>query len=321
MTATERILNMHDFELGAVDTDCAYFYKKDGSAFTPEERVALQDEFNSIMLEHIKVSIDGYAPAMVVLKTKNRIYTNEKGDVKVKGSALKSSKMLPAIKKFHKRITDGLLGITDESLPDIYHNEVLKLCHGVNSIQDWASKKTISEKTIRSERKTERDIMEAVKGVHWQNGDKIWVYRTNEDKLKLVDSYSSDAPDYNLRKLLSSLANSAKVFDTVVDPSYRKDYGKPTNTRSLNDMARAKILPEKVKKPSVKNSLAEILNLITQEGVKIAFPDQYGQQRFEEFREIANMLLKPKPKPFKDPNAPKKTRKKKEVEVASDELF
>lgn len=302
-------MNKHSFNIAYLDTDAVCITKQDGSPFPPEEQDALLAELNGLFPEHIKFSNDGYAPAMVVLKTKNRIYTTEKGDVKVKGSALKSSKTLPAVKKFHKRITDGLLGFTSETLPDIYRDECIKLGQGVQDIKDWASKKTISEKTIASSRKTERDIMDAVKKVHWQNGDKVWLYRTVDDKLKLVDDYSSDTPDYNLRKLLSSLANSSKVFDTVVNPEYRKDYGKTTNARSFNDMVRAKILPEKSKKPNAKNVLEAILHLLENKSdTELSFKDEYAKERMTEAMDVARSLLVTKPK------TPRKTRVKKELE-------
>lgn len=282
------------FNIAYLDTDALCITKPDGAPFPPEEQSALLAELNSLFPEHIKFSNDGYAPAMVVIKTKNRFYLNEKGDLKVKGSALKSSKTLPSIKKFHRRCMDALLGLSGTTVAEIYREEVIALARGVNSISDWSSKKTISEKTIASKRKTEQDIMDAVRGRHWQNGDKIWVYRTNENKLKLVEDYDPSNPDYALPKLLSSLANASKVFDTVVDNSYRVDFGKVTNARKLNNLVRDRVMPEKKKKPTPKNVLQELLDLISKR--ELQFPDNYAEERFTELVQDAEVVLTPKPK-------------------------
>lgn len=285
----------HDFDICAIDTDCAYFYKKNGEEFTKEERIALRDEFNKILEEHIKVDIDGYAPAMCVIKTKNRVYTNEKGEVKIKGSALKSSKIEPAIKAYQKRCINALLGLSNETL----HHAYINACKELATLTDmklWGGKKTISEKTIRSARTNEKKLMAAMQGTEWQVGDKVFTYFTKDGNLKLVDQFNPAEPDHDLPRLLKKLYNASKVFDTVTETP-RFNYGLSTNAKEYNNLMRKKVLPEKKKKPTVKGVLHDLLTMLEKKDVKVS--DDYADSIWKELLLDAQILIAPQPKKAK----------------------
>lgn len=308
----------YSFNITYLDTDAISFTKPDMSPFSKDEQHALVAEINALLPEHIKFSHDGYMPALVVLKTKNRFYLTEDKKIKIKGSSLRSSKIEPAIAKYHKRCVDALLGLTDEKVPGIYLEECRKLAT-LETVEDWASRKALSEKTFNSTRKNEKSLRDAVSGSGAVVGDRVQVYFDVNNNLKLVEKYDPQNPDHNLPRLLKKLYTSSKLFDTVLpDFKDRVNYGLSTKARAYNDLLRIRLMPEKVKKPSVKNSLQELMDLITKE--KMHASDAYGNERLYEAMAVAQTLLTPKPKTAKDPNTSKKTRKKKEKEP-TDELF
>lgn len=291
-------VNHYSFKIAYLDTDAVCIAKQDGGEFSKDEQKKLLDELNSLFPEHIKFSNDGYFPAMCVIKTKNRVYTNEKGEVKIKGSALKSSKIEPAIKAYQKRCINALLGLSEETL----HHAYINACKELATLKDitlWGGKKTISEKTVSSERTNERRLMEALSGSSWQVGDKVYTYFTVDGNLKLCDKYNPDEPDHDLPRLLKKLYNASKVFDTVTETP-RFNYGLTTNAKEYNNLMRKKVLPEKKKKPTVKNVLHDLLVMLEQKELKVQ--DEYADLKFKELVMDAHILLAP---------APKKPRKEK----------
>jgi DNA polymerase elongation subunit (family B) len=272
----------------------------------------LLKEVNGIMRTGIRFEDDGFFPKFVILKAKNYIMLTPEGKIKLKGSALKSSKMEKGLKDYQGRCIRSLLSLSDESLQDAY----LETCRGLaglKSMLPWASRKTISEKTVSSTRKNEKSLIEALKGVSYQIGDKVDVYFTNDNKLKLVDQYDPENPDHNFRRLLTKVFNSSKVFNSVdTHADLKVNYGLSTKAKAYNDMVRAKVLPVKEKKPSIKNSLQELVILLTNQ--ELICKDAYGADMVQVALETAVELLKPKEKVVKE----KKPRKKKEVEVKNE---
>lgn len=284
-------------------------------------------EVNSIMRDGIRFEDDGFFPRFVILKAKNYILLTPEGKIKLKGSALKSSKMEKGIKDYQARCIRSLVGLSKETLIDAYLDTCASLA-GLKSMLPWASRKTISEKTVKSERKNERKLIAALKGTSYQLGDKFDFYFTSDENLKLVEQYDPLSPDHNLKRLLSKVYNASKVFNAVdVSAGLKVNYGLSTNARKFNDLIRSRVMPEKVKKPTVKLALQEIMGLLSSGDVTIT--DAYSAERLEEVAKMAHELLKSKAKVAKDPNAPKKVkgtsqpRKKKVIEEVIDdsELF
>jgi DNA polymerase elongation subunit (family B) len=192
------------------------------SPFTKEEQYSLVEEINALLPEHIKFSHDGYMPALVVLKTKNRVYLNEEGKIKIKGSALKSSKIEKGIKSFHNRCINSLLSLSDELLLSAYTNVCRDLAT-LSKIDEWTSKKSISAKSVTGSTKMKKDgtyptnkIMDALKGTHYQLGDKFNFYTTIDDKLKLESQYDPAQPDHNFKKLLGKIYTKLLLYSMVL---------------------------------------------------------------------------------------------------------
>jgi hypothetical protein len=282
------------FNITYLDTDAISFTKPDMSPFTKEEQHALVAEINSLLPEHIKFSHDGYMPALVVLKTKNRVYLTEDGKIKIKGSALRSSKIETGVRNFHNRCIRALLSLSDEPLVEAYKN-VCRALATLSSVADWSSKKTISEKTVKSTRKNESKILDALKGTHFQLGDKFSFYTTNVGTLKLEEHYNPDAPDHDLKKLLGKIYRAAAVFDNVsLSLKTRTNYGLSTKAKEFNKVVRKKVLTEKVKKPTPKSVLENLLGMLSDREIYVM--DDYATEEWNKVMADAVLVLTPNPK-------------------------
>jgi DNA polymerase elongation subunit (family B) len=230
------MLKPHDFRLVNLDTDSISFCKKDGSEFTEEEQVSLIDEINSNLPELINFSHDGYFKKLIVVKAKNYIlfkkYTlkdgklvlNPKDTLKLKGSGMKSSRIEPFLKEFMKELIDTLIENRQSDILDIY-NKYIKSVFTITDIKPYSSKRTISPATLASKRPQETKIMDAIAGIHHQMGDKVYLYITADDKLKLVENWNND---HNPIKLCERIYKILKYFELIIDLSTFPMYHKKT---------------------------------------------------------------------------------------------
>ena len=286
-------ITKHNFEIALIDTDSLKF-TNNGEYFTPETRKLLCNELNSIMPKGIVFEDDGYYPIYVVLRSKNYLMLTEDGKIKIRGSALKSSKIEPGIKSFHNRCIRALLSLSDESLVASYTNVCRDLAN-LSSVAEWSSKKTISEKTVKSIRKNESKILDALKGTHFQLGDKFSFYTTNVGTLKLEEHYNPEEPDHDLKKLLGKIYKAAAVFDNVSpELKARTNYGLSTKAKDFNKLMRKAVLPVKEPKPTPKNVLQNLLDLLATHEVEVK--DQYAADEWEKVLENAKTVLLPKEK-------------------------
>mgnify|MGYP001480126335 CR=1 FL=1 len=102
-------LKCSNFSLVNCDTDSIMVCFPDGQFITELQRKQLLSELNSLYPETIRWEDDGYFSKVLILKAKNYILKDEKGKIKIKGSALKSSKTEKAIKEFMMKLVDHLL--------------------------------------------------------------------------------------------------------------------------------------------------------------------------------------------------------------------
>lgn len=100
---------MNNFQITACDTDSIFFKKHDSSFFEKKEREELLNQLNSLMPEKIRWEINDYFPKIITLAAKNYIMVLESGEIKYKGSALKSSKTEPALREFIYKIINVML--------------------------------------------------------------------------------------------------------------------------------------------------------------------------------------------------------------------
>lgn len=208
-------MKTHNFKLVGGDTDSIMFCKKDGAPFSKEEQANLLSEINSLLPKEIKFANDGIFSKVIYAKAKNYVMVDEKGKRKVKGSAFKSSTLEPALKELLMEMVDVIIKSENynQVLIDIYNKHVKKVLT-ITDIMPYAKKATLSPTTFKSERTNETKIIDAIRGSEFTSGDKVYLYTTNENKLKLVSQYSKD---YDLDTYLKKLFNTAQRFKTVMD--------------------------------------------------------------------------------------------------------
>lgn len=210
----------HEFILGPLDTDSISLIKQDGSVFSLEEQNLLMEEINSLLPKFITFANDGYFSKVIVLRAKNYILRDEKGKIKYRGSALKSSKIELALSLFMKEIINALLEDRQQDLFNIY-NTYIKECHNVTDITRWSSKKTLTEKVMSSERTNESKIRDALGSIPMQIGDKFRVYFTKDKTLKLQEYWTNDhSPEQLMARVFSTLTIFKNVINMNQFPKY-----------------------------------------------------------------------------------------------------
>lgn len=202
---------MHDFKVIACDTDSVFFKKKDEAEFTEVEAEKLMSELNSLYPKNIKWELNGIYKKQITAKAKNYIlFDGHK--IKTKGSALKASTKERALKEFIDEIVQAILN-DNTNYTDIY-NKYVKETGNITDIKRWVSRKTISSKTLSSERTNESKIRDAIAGSDYREGDRCYLYFTKDKTLKLVEHFEND---HDRIILLKKLHDTAKIFSTVLD--------------------------------------------------------------------------------------------------------
>ena len=247
----------HCFIIGPTDTDSISFCKRDMSPFSKEEIITLNNEVNKLSPEMIEWEDDGYYDSCLSLKAKN--YVLKKGDkYTIKGSALKSSKLEPALKQFLDDLIKDSLNNEGKNLKDIYESYILEAMRP-NDISRWCKKITVTKPVLESAndpeaRKNEADVWDAIKDKQCQEGDKIYVYPVikeiiQEEKvsakgkvtiknievtgLKCIDDYNNDV---NPMKLIERVYSTACILDNIVDESTFIDYTLVKNKHLLGSI-------------------------------------------------------------------------------------
>jgi len=204
----------HSFTIGPCDTDSFSYGKPDGMKFTNDEINQLSDELASISPEFMEWELDGgingQYETCIALKAKNYILYDGKKTSR-KGSALKSSTKEFAVKEFMNEIIDTMLtGKFDyENIYDTYVREALN----VKEIKRWASKKTISDKVMAAGRTNEQNILSALEGMEFSEGDKIFFFYKKDNNLCAIQNFTGD---YDEMVLVKKLHTTAKVFANIL---------------------------------------------------------------------------------------------------------
>lgn len=212
------------------------FCKQDMSPFSEEEQENLLKEINSLLPKEIKFANDGIFSRVVYLKAKNYVMVDSKGKRKVKGSALKSSTLEPALKQMLAEMVDLLIADKRDELKAVY-NRYLEAAQNITDIRQWATKKTLSPTTFNSERKNETDIVDAIKG-RYSSGDRVYLYTNSEIRetgevykrtglpktkrvkyLCLVEDFDGN---YCKDHYIKRVKDTAKRFETVLGKDFFK---------------------------------------------------------------------------------------------------
>ena len=203
----------HNFKITGGDTDSIMFCKPDMSFFSEKEQAELIDEINNLLPGIIKFANDGVFPRVVYLKSKNYCMIDSKGKRKIKGSSLKSSTLEPDLKVFLNEMLDLIIADKMDQLVPTY-NKYIKLIMNITDIKPWAKKMSLSPTTFKSTRTNETKVVDAIKGSEYGSGDRIYVYPTNDGKLKLAERYNND---HDVDIYLKKLYNTTKRFETIMD--------------------------------------------------------------------------------------------------------
>ncbi len=203
----------HKFIICNGDTDSIMFCKQDMSPFTKQEQNILLEEINNLLPKEIKFANDGIFKKVICLKAKNYIMVDEKGKVKIKGSSLKSATLEPALKQMLGEFINALLEDKQEILVDIYNKYVKIVRDGISDMKPWAKKMMLSPTTFNSQRKNETKVVDAIKGSEYGSGDRIWLYCTPNDELKLVEKYDGK---YCIDTYLEKVFKTTKRFETIL---------------------------------------------------------------------------------------------------------
>lgn len=218
------------FKLVNADTDSIAIC---GSTITINDsnRKELLSYINKLFPSGIKWEDDGLYDSVLVLKAKNYVLKNA-GQVKMKGSALKATLKEKALKEFITRMLDSLLNQDGQTL-SIY-NQYVKEILTLKDITRWSSKKTITDKVMNPQRENEAKVYRALSGSNYVEGDKVYMYFTKDDELKLQENWNGDhCPIRLLEKLHSTLL----VFETVLDVKQFPNYSLKRNQKLLQGCA------------------------------------------------------------------------------------
>lgn len=231
----------HNFIAVGADTDGLAFKKQDEKPFTTEEREALVAELNSYMDELIKWEDDGCYKRQLVIKAKNYVLQDEKGNVKVKGSALKATTKEKALQKFLSEVLDLILKDRKDHIFSLYMKTAEEVVN-LKSIDEWCSKKTVTKAVLNGERTNETRVLEAIGDRDVSEGDKIYVFFKTPTELCLRENFDGT---YCVDTLLGKLYDTLCIFETIIDVSLFPNFSLQRNREliGLEKRERKKISP------------------------------------------------------------------------------
>lgn len=209
----------HDFLIGPTDTDSISFCKADMSKFSNDEIDDLHKEIAGISPEFMEWELDGgnrgQFSTCIAFKAKNYVLhdpTDKPGkQIKIKGSAIKSSKNEKAVKEFQTEVINCILEGRND-FTDIYAKYVKEILSGPD-MKRWSSKKTLSAKTYSSTRANETKLLDAIVGTEYKEGDRVFVFFKKDKSLCLVEHFDGD---FSEEHLLERMHKSSKIFDNVL---------------------------------------------------------------------------------------------------------
>jgi DNA polymerase elongation subunit (family B) len=198
-----------DFQLINVDTDSITITKNKD---LPEEyRNELLANLNSQYPKDIVFTHDGYFQDVIVVAAKNYVLYDGK-KLKIKGSSLKSPGLSLALREFMTSVFWSI--IKKENNYNELYLKYIKEIHTMPDIKRWSTRKTITEKTLNSERANESKIRDAIEGSEYTEGARVWVYFKSDDTLDLAENFKGD---YSKERLLEGLFKAGSRFKLILD--------------------------------------------------------------------------------------------------------
>jgi DNA polymerase, archaea type len=213
-----------------VDTDGLYFTPSPG-VHTPEDEERLLREMSQALPTGISLELDGRYPAMFSYKMKNYALLDERGEVILKGSGLKSRGLEPFLRAWMEEMfalllqgeahkIDALLAKYMEELEQ--HQFDVKMLMKTESLQDALP--TYRDK-VRDKKRNPSALYELAiqSGRSYQPGDQISYYVAGTDKrvkvheaAKLASQWDRHHPDENVPYYKAKLLELYKKFKPFI---------------------------------------------------------------------------------------------------------
>ena len=205
----------------------------DSFSYTTRKKLPVHDfEYDIMMLNslyrpQIKWENDGQYKTVVIVKAKNYVLEDYRGDVKIKGSSLKATMKEPALRQFIDGVIMNLLHGRKDKLYDLYDLYARAISFiSRDNIDQWASKKTITKAVLNPERTNEARVKEALRGRKVEEGDKIFVFFQTPEKLTLVEDFNGN---YDKATLYKKLYKTLEIFSTLIDVDIFPNYSLKRN--------------------------------------------------------------------------------------------
>lgn len=224
------------FELVNADTD-SISITLSGRHLEKSARQDMLNNINTLFPEKIKFEDDGYFEIVIVLKSKNYVLKKKGEKPKYKGSAILASLKEPRLKQFIKDIIKEI-GIERNNYIEVYSGYVREIMN-ITDINEWCTRKTITDKVLTGERSNETKVNDIIKGTDYKEADKIYTFFLPDKTLCLRENFKGE---YCKDTLLKKLYATAKIFDTVIDvKSTFLDYSLKRNKKALEEVLNGKL--------------------------------------------------------------------------------
>lgn len=185
-------------------------------------------DINSLFKDGIKWEDDGYFKKVVVVKAKNYVLFDGK-TVKIKGQALKGTGKEKALTDFMSCVIMLLLTGKRDHIYEEYRNLAMSI-KGNWDVNEWNMKKTVTKAVLNPGRKQEQKVFDAIRDIHYQEGDKVYLYVKDEDTLQLVQDFDGE---YHKDAYFKKLHDTLSIFGTLLDPTLFPNYKTGRNRNLL----------------------------------------------------------------------------------------
>lgn len=209
-----------------VNADTDSFSYTTGGAITSDVFKLHISQLNRPYMGKIRWEDDGQYKKVLIVKAKNYVLDDGK-ELKIKGSSLKATMKEPALKEFINGVIYYLIKERKDQIYDYYMDYVNSICNiSSGEISEWCSKKTITKAVLKPERTNEQRIKEAIGQKEVNEGDKIFVFFEECDKLCLVENFNGK---YCRKTLHKKLFKTLEIFSTLLDVSIFPNYALKRN--------------------------------------------------------------------------------------------
>jgi DNA polymerase I len=228
-----------------IDTDGIYFVPPEGVK-TEQEEKALVEHLNESLPEGIEVGMDGRYKAMFSYKRKNYALLEEKDELMIKGSALRSRGMEKYLREFLSEMIRLLLEGRAGEIEGLREKTMGRLEHHQVPISWLAKTEALGEtpesyrEKVKGGKRNPAALYELAlaSGRSYRAGDQLSYYVTGETKRvkvyessKLASLYDPTSPDENVPYYRDKLLNLVEKFKEFLPKGESEKAGGPTRRK------------------------------------------------------------------------------------------